>query len=403
VTLDALLGWTGVLLLVGGCALATIGLVGLIQKADIYEQLHVAGLVTGPGVVLVLLASVGTLSAETVTSAILVIAFVLVTGSISTHVIAHAAVRRYRPASDEAAGTAESAALTPAFMRDRVATAGTVRTERRPGVTMRIVIAQDGSAAARVGSDLASTIDWPTGTLIRVVSAQEGDRTTSVDAAADDPQAELERVASSLRRQGVDVETVVVRGNPADAVVYETATFGADLLITGSRRRGFVRSLFGVSAAGEIVDRAPCPVLVARTTVLRSLILTTDGSRHSDMAAELVASWPVFDLTRIFVVTVTARQARSADAVSQRTVDATAARLMDVGRDVVVEILHGNPAAAIVEAAQRHDADLIVIGSRGRTGLGRTILGSVAGDVVASAPCSVLIVAPPLRRPQAVS
>ena len=76
--LDPLLGGVAVILLLAGCTLATIGLYGLILKPDIFEQLHVAGLVTGPGVVLLLLASIGTGSAEIITSAVLVVAFVLV-------------------------------------------------------------------------------------------------------------------------------------------------------------------------------------------------------------------------------------------------------------------------------------------------------------------------------------
>jgi nucleotide-binding universal stress UspA family protein len=135
-------------------------------------------------------------------------------------------------------------------------------------------------------------------------------------------------------------------------------------------------------------------------------MLTTDGSSQSAAAAELVARWPIFDLTRIHVVTVSADApppralgAGSPSAADQRTVDAVAALLMDAGRDVVSEVLHGRPGARIAEEAQARAVDLIVIGSRGRTGLGRTLLGSVAGDVLASTSSSVLIVAPPPRRP----
>ena len=83
---------SGVLFL--GLALASIGLYGMLRHPDIFEQLHAAGLVTGPGVIVVLLASLGTGQDEIVTSALLVIAFILVTGSLSTHVIALAAWRR---------------------------------------------------------------------------------------------------------------------------------------------------------------------------------------------------------------------------------------------------------------------------------------------------------------------
>jgi len=400
--LEGLLGAVGAILLLTGCALATIGLYGLILKPDIFEQLHVAGLVTGPGVVLLLLASIGTGSAEIVTSAVVVAAFVLVTASISTHVIAQTAVRRYSEAPSVPTATGRAGL-------DRVADGG--------ARAMRVVIGNDGSAGAELAVRLAASIDWPAGTGIRIIRAVAAEELPSIDAlssadsrarSSDHGQAEpaLRAAAQRIERPELRVEAAIVRGDAADVLADEASSFGADLLITGSRRRGFVQSLVGWSAAGEIVDRAPCPVLVARSTDLRTVMLATDGSAQSAAAAELVARWPIFDLTRIHVVTVSAETpparglgAGSPAAAAQRTLDTVASLLMDAGRDVVSEVLHGRPGPRIAEEAQAGSIDLIVIGSRGRTGLGRSLLGSVAGDVLASASCSVLIVAPPPRRP----
>jgi len=55
-------------------------------------------------------------------------------------------------------------------------------------------------------------------------------------------------------------------------------------------------------------------------------------------------------------------------------------------------LLDGTPAEQIVRAARKHRADLIVIGTHGRTGLARVLLGSVAARVVGTAPCPVLTV-----------
>jgi monovalent cation/proton antiporter MnhG/PhaG subunit len=77
-----------------GLLLATIGLVGLLRMDDVYAQLHAAGLVTGPAVILVLVACVATGEAEIITSALLVALFVLVTSPLSAHAIAQAARRR---------------------------------------------------------------------------------------------------------------------------------------------------------------------------------------------------------------------------------------------------------------------------------------------------------------------
>ncbi|MBD2181584.1 universal stress protein [Planktothrix sp. FACHB-1355] len=59
-----------------------------------------------------------------------------------------------------------------------------------------------------------------------------------------------------------------------------------------------------------------------------------------------------------------------------------------------LEIVTGDPAEEIVRLANIYRADLIVIGSRGLTGLKRILQGSVSSQVVADAPCSVLVVKP---------
>jgi monovalent cation/proton antiporter MnhG/PhaG subunit len=80
-----------VALLALGLLLATIGLYGLLRMPDMFNRLHAAGLITGPAVIVVLLASVGTRSDETITSAALMLLFVLVTAPLSGHAIAQAA------------------------------------------------------------------------------------------------------------------------------------------------------------------------------------------------------------------------------------------------------------------------------------------------------------------------
>ena len=57
-----------------------------------------------------------------------------------------------------------------------------------------------------------------------------------------------------------------------------------------------------------------------------------------------------------------------------------------------LEIVSGDPALEIIRLAHIHQADLIVIGTRGLTGLNRILQGSVSSQVVADAPCSVFVV-----------
>lgn len=82
------------------------------------------------------------------------------------------------------------------------------------------------------------------------------------------------------------------------------------------------------------------------------------------------------------------RQAREAGA---RIVADFRARLT-LGSDAVQFVPEGPPGAEIVKVARQWQADLIVIGSHGRRGIRRALIGSVAEAVVRQAPCPVLVV-----------
>ena len=94
--LATLLDLLAIALLGLGLTLATIGLYGLLRMQDLFHQLHPNGLITGPAVIVVLLASVGTGRAEIITSAALVALFVFITAPLSSHAIARAAHHRTR-------------------------------------------------------------------------------------------------------------------------------------------------------------------------------------------------------------------------------------------------------------------------------------------------------------------
>jgi len=101
--LGTLLDAAGIALLVVGMTLATIGLYGLLRMPGIFDQLHAMGLITGPSIILILIAAVATASAEIITSAALVIVFVLITAPLSGHAIARAAyhTRDRQPDQDD--------------------------------------------------------------------------------------------------------------------------------------------------------------------------------------------------------------------------------------------------------------------------------------------------------------
>jgi nucleotide-binding universal stress UspA family protein len=72
------------------------------------------------------------------------------------------------------------------------------------------------------------------------------------------------------------------------------------------------------------------------------------------------------------------------------------------GARVETQVMEGDPVDMILRAAEETQSDVIVMGTHGRTGLGRLLLGSVAESVIRKAPCPVLSVKPvPARRKEA--
>lgn len=299
---------------------------------------------------------------------------------------------------------------------------------------MRVVLAYDGSEAAMRAAALAGSIRWPPQTSIRVTSVI--DRTPMLvpapwaggapaaaleleDEATTYIEGELALVVAELEGKDRSVEAAVPHGRPASILVDEATTIDADLLIVGSRGQGAIRELIMGSVSSEVIERAGCPVMVARRTSVGGIVFATDGSDEAMAAEEILASWPMFDDVPIRVVSVAdvmapwhtgiaptmyrevlaslAADVAEAGAAHMQIAARSADRLREAGRDAEGILRSGDPAGEIIEVARDQDADLIVLGSRGRTGLARLLLGSVARNVVHGSDASVLVV----RRPPA--
>jgi nucleotide-binding universal stress UspA family protein len=292
---------------------------------------------------------------------------------------------------------------------------------------MRILIAYDGSPGAQQAAALAGSLAWPQGSALRVAGAVEfarpfytGLRHDAMASPETDPlldegrRAQVADVVAELSGTGHDVDGIVLRGRTATVLVEHAASFAADLVITGSRGHGTVTSLLLGSVSAELVETAPCPVLVARTPEARTIVVAVDGSAAADQAVSLLETWPITPGGSIHVVSVAevidpiefglaparyhAAAAHHAGVVAEQKqyhaqlAEDTAARLRAVGRPAQAMMRTGRAASEVLAVASETHADLIVMGSRGRTGLARMVLGSVARKVVNDSAASALIV-----------
>jgi nucleotide-binding universal stress UspA family protein len=142
---------------------------------------------------------------------------------------------------------------------------------------MKVLLAIDGSRYSADVTDAVVSRPWPSGTIVRVLSAVEL-QVIAAGAKGERPL-ELERrtslkaaeeltgwVASSLLSRQLPVDVTVLVGDPREVIINEAQNWGADLIMMGAYGHSGVKQWLLGSVAESVVNHAPCSVEVVRKT-----------------------------------------------------------------------------------------------------------------------------------------
>ena len=236
---------------------------------------------------------------------------------------------------------------------------------------------------------------------------------------SDEAQAYLNQVASTMTASGVVIETKIVNGSSAEAIVQYAEGAGIDLIVMSSHgRTGSRRWVYG-SVAEKVMHHAPCATAIIRAHVEvsmfqnRKILVPLDGSELAERALGPALALARVVNSNVYLLRVVAAGEPMAESMrptgEQVEAALAAADLEEKGEAEAylqsvfsqfentrlffdVQTTSGDVADTIVTYADDNHIDLIVISSHGRSGLGRWLHGSVAEKVLRGATCATLIV-----------
>jgi nucleotide-binding universal stress UspA family protein len=204
----------------------------------------------------------------------------------------------------------------------------------------------------------------------------------------------LEALKAEAAQQGVDLETRLRLGTGIYGEILEEAQESRpDLIVLGRRGRTGLERLMMGSVTARVIGHSPVNVLVVPKDVrldFQKLLIASDGSPYSEaaLAAALTLAWKTeAALLGACVARDESESAAAGDILEH--LQAAAAR-----ESVALQprLLQGRPDEALVKVARDEAVNLIILGSHGRTGLKKLLMGSVAERVIGQAPCPILVV-----------
>jgi nucleotide-binding universal stress UspA family protein len=217
----------------------------------------------------------------------------------------------------------------------------------------------------------------------------------------------LDRILSLLPPQSGPATKVLRTGSPAEVIITTAEEERIDLIVMGARGLGPIKERILGSVSHRVLTSAPCAKLIVNGPMraLREVLLPLSGSFDTEEALRFLQSKPFREPVDLTLLTVLPSvrppwplAAAAAETLEQRELESarqflehTATRLHALGYQARSQVLLGMPVESILTHAQKHKADLILMGSRGRQGVSRFLLGSVSHAVLHQAPCPLLV------------
>lgn len=216
----------------------------------------------------------------------------------------------------------------------------------------------------------------------------------------------LDRVQSLIPMHAGPSTKQLRMGSPAEVIVSTAEEQKADLIVMGARGLGPIKERLIGSVSHRILTLAPCATLIVNGPVkaMKQILLPLQGLSDAEAAIHFLQLKPFHDTVEVTLLTVlpstqppwpgtvAAEENLEEQALQSARdyIDGVGERLRVLGYQARGIAVLGTPAAVILQEATKLRADLILMGTRGRQGITRFVLGSVSHAVLHKMPCPVL-------------
>ncbi len=281
----------------------------------------------------------------------------------------------------------------------------------------KILIATDFSERSDRALRRATLLARQFGASLSIVHVVDDDQPRQmVDIEHDVASALLRELRNTVENvDGTACETQVVLADPFAGIARTAEEDAPDLLVIGPHRRQALRDVFVGTTAERTIRSVACPVLMVNAPPMgayRHVMLTTDmseGAAHAAKASAVreiargakasilhVFDAPALHLAMSHTMSTEERQAYLEDERKEASRNLSAFVKSVEWRSIRQDVrqVRNSPAEEILSAAREESADLVVVGTQGRSGLAKFFLGSVAEAVLREADRDVLAVPP---------
>jgi len=194
-------------------------------------------------------------------------------------------------------------------------------------------------------------------------------------------------------------------GSPAQVIVSMAEEQKADLIVMGARGLGPIKEWLLGSVSHRVLTLASCATLIVNGPVkaMKQILLPLEGLSDAEAAIRFLQLKPfheAVDVTLLTILTSTepprpgdaAAAAAATEKLEEKAayIEGVAERLRAIGYEAHGVAVVGTPSSMILQEATTPQSDLILMGTRGRQGMTRFLLGSVSHEVLHKMPCPVL-------------